>query len=197
MRLRTGAGRAPSNASPDVCVTGLFSDSPHLGHKHGLRWSTGALSSSSVSFSDSPDLAQASRPQSAFRVCLSSRASVFRRPHFLLISASCLSCSALISGAQQQRLMKNCEHSNFSASRTRVHFRGSSALSLRISSIWSGPRWYFFSYCGRMDCSAFGFRALLCMDVAGVEEDVALVTGASECNFLRGSEDGRNFSGVW
>merc|ERR1719450_686868 len=74
-----------------------------------------------------------SLPQSAFLVCLSSLASVFLRPHRLLISASSLSRCSLISGAQQHRLTKYCEHWNFSASFTRVHCLGFSARRRRIS----------------------------------------------------------------
>ena len=129
---------------------------------------------------------QASLPQPAFLVCLSSLASLFLRPHFFLICSSSFSLSALISGATQHKLTKNCEHSNFSASRTLVHIRGSSARSRRISSICSWVRWYFFSYCGRTGANLLAGR---CSEV-GVE-------GAKEWRFRLGSLLGRNFCGVW
>lgn len=139
----------------------------------------------------------ASLPHSAFLVCLSSRASVFRRPHLLLMASNSLSFSALISGALQHKLTKNREHSYFSANLARVHVRGSAALKLRISSICSAPRWYFFSYCGRTVGNRFSVVLVLGDDeVAGVEGVVA-TRGARLCSFLRGSDKGRNFNGVW
>lgn len=47
------------------------------------------------------------RPQPSFLLTLSSLASVFARPHLLLIAANSACLSSLISGAQQQRLTKN------------------------------------------------------------------------------------------
>lgn len=138
-------------------------------------------------------LSYASLPQSFFLSARASLASVFRRPHRFLISSSCFSCSALISGAAQHRLMKNCEHSYFSANRYLVHLRGSSFRSFRISSTCSGVMWYFFSYIGRtgFNCDAFGV-------LVGVAEEAGLAAAATRvCSFLRGSSFGRKSNGVW
>lgn len=129
---------------------------------------------------------QTAFPQLCFLVCLSSRASVFVRPHFSLIFSSSVCLCSLICGAEQHKLTKNWLHSNFSANRTRVHWRGSSARSRLISSMSASWRWYFFSYTGR---------------TAGGSEDVvseAVVVGRRRvCRRRRGSSLGRNFKGVW
>lgn len=88
---------------------------------------------------------QTALPQLCFLICLSSRASLLVRPHFSLIFSSPACLSSLICGAEQHKLTKNWLHSNFSANRTRVHLRGSSARSRLISSMSASLRWYFFS----------------------------------------------------
>lgn len=135
-----------------------------------------------------------SLPQSSFLAPLASRASVFFLPHRFLIASNDLSCSFFTAGAEQHRLTKNCEHSNFSANRTRVHCFGSSSRNWRISSICSLPRWYFFSYSGRR-----GRRRLAGLGVAPGAEVVVEEGGgvARVCSFLLGSLAGRNFEGVW
>jgi len=139
---------------------------------------------------------QASLPQSAFLVCLSSLASVFLRPHLLLICASSLSLFSLISGAEQHKLTKNCEHSNFSANFTLVQTLGSVVLSLRISSTWTGVRWYFFSYCARtaVGSTPESFGSCVPEALPGVEGGVELEVGALKRRL--GSFGGRNFCGV-
>ncbi len=147
------------------------------------------------SFSSDNPTTQASLPQSCFLACLPSLASVFLRPHRFLMASNCLSCSFFTVGAEQHRLMKNCEHSNFSAKFTRVHCFGSSARSRRISSISSLPRWYFFSYWERT-----GRRRLTEEEGAESRGEVVGVSrgaGARVCSFLLGSVAGRNLEGVW
>ena len=79
---------------------------------------------------------------------LSSLASFLRLPHLSFIASNlALSISFFSFEASATMPTKNWEHANFSANFFRVHVDGSSLLSLLISSISLGVRWYFFSFC--------------------------------------------------
>ena len=86
-------------------------------------------------------------PHISLLLALSSLAAVRLRPHLSFTSSNALLSSAFFaSPASATNATKNCEQSNFSAKRFLVHSHGSSFLSLLISSISGGVRWYFFSF---------------------------------------------------
>lgn len=168
-----------------------------------LRQSDSSSDLESVLHQSFRQLAHASLPQSFFFSCLKSLASLFFRPHFVFILSNSRSLSSAISGAEQHRLTKNCEQSNLSASRTRVHVLGSSFRNLRISSMSSCERWYFFSYSGLTD---FSWDAGGVLDARSFAIDAKMLCGfdgssagdaAAVYSALRGSDLGRNFAGVW